>query len=65
MTKILGIETSCDDTSAAVVENGITILSNVVAGQEQYHRKFVVLCRRSPPENIWNTCTSNRSTLPG
>lgn len=40
MTKILGIETSCDDTSAAVVENGITILSNVVAGQEQYHRKF-------------------------
>lgn len=40
MTKILGIETSCDDTSAAIVENGSVILSNVVAGQEQYHQKF-------------------------
>jgi N6-L-threonylcarbamoyladenine synthase len=40
MTRILGIETSCDDSSAAVVENGNTILSNVVAGQERYHQKF-------------------------
>lgn len=40
MIRILGIETSCDDSSAAVVENGTTILSNVVAGQERYHQKF-------------------------
>lgn len=31
--KILGIETSCDETAAAVVENGVTILSNVVVSQ--------------------------------
>jgi N6-L-threonylcarbamoyladenine synthase len=31
--KILGIETSCDETAAAVVEDGVTILSSVVASQ--------------------------------
>ena len=31
--RILGIETSCDETSASVVENGRAILSNVVASQ--------------------------------
>ena len=31
--KILGIETSCDETAAAVVENGTVILSNVVVSQ--------------------------------
>ena len=31
--KILGIETSCDETAAAVVENGTEILSNVVVSQ--------------------------------
>ncbi|MFA9490660.1 MAG: hypothetical protein ACERK1_05465, partial [Anaerolineales bacterium] len=29
-TRILGIETSCDETAAAIVENGRHILSNVV-----------------------------------
>jgi len=29
--KILGIESSCDETAAAVVENGRTVLSNVIA----------------------------------
>jgi len=38
--KILGIETSCDETAAAVVENGTTILSNVVASQEELHRQY-------------------------
>ncbi len=37
---ILGIETSCDETAAAVVENGKKILSNVVASQVELHRKF-------------------------
>jgi N6-L-threonylcarbamoyladenine synthase len=37
---ILGIETSCDETSAAVVENGTTVLSNVISSQMDIHRKF-------------------------
>lgn len=38
--KILGIETSCDETSAAVVEDGVRILSNVIASQIDIHSKF-------------------------
>lgn len=38
--KILGIETSCDETSAAVVENGRTILSNVVSSQIDLFQRF-------------------------
>ncbi len=37
---VLGIETSCDETSAAVVEDGSRILSNVVASQISLHEKF-------------------------
>jgi len=37
---VLGIETSCDETAAAVVEDGRRILSNVVASQVELHRKF-------------------------
>ena len=40
MTIILAIETSCDETSAAVVENGQTIRSNVVASQIDIHRRY-------------------------
>jgi N6-L-threonylcarbamoyladenine synthase len=36
---ILGIETSCDETACAVVENGQRILSNVIASQIAIHRK--------------------------
>lgn len=35
--KILAIETSCDDTGAAVVENGRAVLSNIVASQVPEH----------------------------
>ncbi len=38
--KILGIETSCDECSAAVVEDGRTILSNVVATQIELHTPY-------------------------
>jgi N6-L-threonylcarbamoyladenine synthase len=38
--KVLGIETSCDDTSAAVVEDGARILSNVVSSQVEWHRPY-------------------------
>ncbi|MFH0863605.1 MAG: tRNA (adenosine(37)-N6)-threonylcarbamoyltransferase complex transferase subunit TsaD [Candidatus Gottesmanbacteria bacterium] len=37
--KILGIETSCDETSASIVEDGVNILSNVVASSQQMHIK--------------------------
>ena len=37
--KILGIETSCDETAAAIVENGTKILSNVVASSAEMHAK--------------------------
>ena len=37
---ILGIETSCDETAAAVVEDGQTILSSVVASQLATHGKY-------------------------
>ncbi|MDR0645022.1 MAG: tRNA (adenosine(37)-N6)-threonylcarbamoyltransferase complex transferase subunit TsaD [Treponema sp.] len=38
--RVLGIETSCDETAAAVVEDGKTILSNVVATQIPFHAEF-------------------------
>ena len=40
MTRILAIESSCDETAAAVVEDGRTILSNVIATQIPVHRIF-------------------------
>lgn len=38
--KILGIETSCDETAAAVVEDGAHVLSNVVSSQQEVHAQF-------------------------
>jgi N6-L-threonylcarbamoyladenine synthase len=40
MTMILGIETSCDETAAAVVADGRIIESNVVASQVDIHRRY-------------------------
>lgn len=40
MIRILGIETSCDETAAAVVADGSTILSNVVASQIELHAQY-------------------------
>jgi N6-L-threonylcarbamoyladenine synthase len=40
MTKILAIETSCDETAAAVIEDGAYIRSNVVASQIDIHRRY-------------------------
>ena len=37
---LLGIETSCDETAAAVVEGGSTIRSNVISSQVSMHQKF-------------------------
>ena len=38
--RILAIETSCDETAAAVVENGTTLLSNIIASQTDLHAKY-------------------------
>jgi N6-L-threonylcarbamoyladenine synthase len=38
--RILGIETSCDETAAAVVENGTRVRSSVVASQTATHGKY-------------------------
>ncbi|MBU7595984.1 tRNA (adenosine(37)-N6)-threonylcarbamoyltransferase complex transferase subunit TsaD [Metabacillus halosaccharovorans] len=37
---ILGIETSCDETAAAIVKNGREIVANVVASQIESHKRF-------------------------
>lgn len=38
--KVLGIETSCDETAAAIVEDGSRALSNVIASQVEIHARF-------------------------
>ncbi len=37
---ILGVETSCDETSVAIVKNGREVLSNVINSQIKIHEKF-------------------------
>ena len=37
---VLGIETSCDETSAALVADGRTVLSNIIANQLDLHSKY-------------------------
>lgn len=39
-TYILAIETSCDETAAAVIKNGTDIISNVVSSQIESHKRF-------------------------
>lgn len=40
MMRILGIETSCDETAAAIVENGRTVLSSIIASQIEEHKEW-------------------------
>lgn len=40
MVKILAIESSCDETAAAVVSDGNSILSNIIASQIPVHRLY-------------------------
>lgn len=37
---ILGIESSCDETSVSVVKNGREVLSNVINSQIEIHKRF-------------------------
>ncbi len=54
---ILGIDTSCDDTSASIVEDGTKIISNIVSNQNEIHEKYggIVpeLASRRHLEMIW------------
>ena len=38
--RVLGVESSCDETGIAIVENGRTILANVVASQASVHERY-------------------------
>jgi len=40
MSLYLGIETSCDETSASIVKDGIHVLSNIVSSQVKAHQKY-------------------------
>lgn len=37
---VLGIDTSCDDTGVGIVEDGVRVLSNVIASQHTFHERF-------------------------
>jgi len=37
---VLGIETSCDETSIGIVKEGKYVLSNIVLSQSEFHKKF-------------------------
>ena len=38
--RILAIETSCDETAAAIVQNGREVLSNVLYSQIEIHKQY-------------------------
>ncbi len=61
-TRILGIETSCDETAAAVVEDGRRILSSVVASQVKLHAPyggvFPEVASRAHVETIYSVVES-------
>src|SRR5579859_4760662 len=51
--RILGIESSCDETAAAIVADGREILSSVVASQIDIHRKYGgVVPELASPEHL-------------
>jgi len=50
--RVLGIESSCDETAAAVYDVSAGLLSSVVSSQVAVHGAFAVWFRSSPPANI-------------
>jgi len=66
MTSILAIETSCDETAAAVVADGRHVRSSVVASQTQLHAKYggVVpeIASRAHVEKIYPAAASASAT---
>ena len=60
---ILAIESSCDETAAAVVKNGREVLSNVISSQIALHTLTAGLCRRSRQGNILRKVNQDGSGL--
>ena len=54
---ILAIESSCDETAAAVVKNGRTVLSNIIYLRSSCTSFMAELYRKSPQENILKKLT--------
>ena len=50
---ILAVESSCDETSIAVLKNESEILSNVIASQIESHKRFVVLYQKLRVVTMW------------
>lgn len=58
--KILGIESSCDETAVSVVEDGVKVLSNIVASQIDEHKLYggvvpEIASRRHSENILWVT----------
>lgn len=49
---VLAIESSCDETAAAVVENGRTVCSNIIASQIDIHKIYGGVVPKLPHANI-------------
>jgi len=64
--KILGIETSCDETAAAIVENGDQILSNVVVSQIDIFASYggVISENSAPPHPVAHPPGTHRASPP-
>lgn len=45
---ILAFETSCDETSVAILKNGSELLCNIIASQINSHKRFGGLCPKLP-----------------
>ena len=50
---ILGIETSCDETSVAIVKNGRELLTNIINSQIDEHEKYRWSCTRNSLKNAY------------
>ena len=50
---ILAFESSCDETAAAVVRDGRTVLSDVIASQADMHAVYGGVVPESPPASTW------------
>lgn len=49
---ILAIESSCDETAAAVIKNGRQVCSNVIFSQIELHKLYGGVVRKLHQENI-------------
>ena len=50
--RIMGIETSCDETAVSIVENGRRVKTNLVASQITIHQRLAGWCLRWRLANI-------------